>query len=72
MGGLGGGDREEKEPPPRLQTRLELGKGEGLAACCLDSFPDPTNIGCVTLASGSLPGKMGLHRGQPLWGEISA
>lgn len=70
--GLGGGDREEKEPPPRLQTRLELGKGEGLAACCLGSFPDPTSTGCVTLASGSLPSKMGLQRGQPLWGEISA
>lgn len=75
--GLGwetGREEEQREclPPPSLQTRLELERGEDLAACCLGSFPDPTRIGCVTLASGSLPGKMGPQRGQPRWGEISA
>lgn len=73
-GGETGREEEQREclPPPSLQTRLELERGEDLAACCLGSFPDPTRIGCVTLASGSLPGKMGPQRGQPRWGEISA
>lgn len=63
-----GKEEEGREclPPPSLQTRLELGRGEGLAACCLGSFPDPTRIGCATLASGSLPGKVGSQRVQPL------
>lgn len=68
----GGGEGEavgECLPPPSLspdlQTRLELGKGVGPEARCPGSWPGLTCIGHVTLASGSLPGKMRPQRDGP-------